>query len=126
MARPSTPAARCTGFRISRTGDHVARTPPLGRLIWIAVIAVAVIFAIQGGEYTTADLVRQKFEKRRLERAIDSIRVINDSLEKALDAALNDPATQERIAREEFGMVRGDREILYRFAEPAEPEGEKP
>jgi hypothetical protein len=25
---------------------------------------------------------------------------------------------QERIAREEFGMVRGDKEILYRFAEP--------
>jgi hypothetical protein len=24
---------------------------------------------------------------------------------------------QERIAREEFGMVRGEREILYRIAE---------
>ena len=29
-----------------------------------------------------------------------------------------DSATQERIAREEFGMVRGNKEILYRFAEP--------
>ena len=27
--------------------------------------------------------------------------------------------TQERIAREEFGMVRGDREILYRFVDTA-------
>ena len=104
----------------------MAKTPGLGRFIWIAVIAGAVIFAIQAGEYTTADLVRQRFEERRLERSIDSLRVINDSLEKALDAALNDPATQERIAREEFGMVRGDREILYRFAEPAEPEDDKP
>jgi hypothetical protein len=25
---------------------------------------------------------------------------------------------QERIAREEFGMVRGDKELLYRFATP--------
>jgi hypothetical protein len=29
----------------------------------------------------------------------------------------NDSATQERIAREEFGMVRGDKEILYRFGD---------
>ena len=29
----------------------------------------------------------------------------------------HDPATQERIAREVFGMVRGDKEILYRFAD---------
>jgi hypothetical protein len=28
-----------------------------------------------------------------------------------------DSATQERIAREEFGMVRGDKEILYRFGD---------
>ncbi|HEX6251829.1 MAG TPA: septum formation initiator family protein [Gemmatimonadaceae bacterium] len=104
----------------------MAKTPGLGRFIWIAVIAGAVIFAIQGGEYTTADLVRQRFEERRLERSIDSLQAISDSLEKALDAALNDPVTQERIAREEFGMVRGDREILYRFAEPARLEDETP
>jgi hypothetical protein len=30
---------------------------------------------------------------------------------------LTDARTQERIAREEFGMVRG-KELLYRFAEP--------
>ena len=93
-----------------------------GRLIWIAVIAGAVIFAVQGGEYTSADLVRQRFEERRLQRAIDSLRLVTDSLQRALDAALTDPETQERIAREEFGMVRGDREILYRFAEPNERE----
>ena len=29
-----------------------------------------------------------------------------------------DPKLQERIAREEFGLVRGDKELLYRFAEP--------
>jgi hypothetical protein len=26
--------------------------------------------------------------------------------------------TQERIAREEFGMVKGNKELLYRFTEP--------
>ncbi len=96
----------------------MAKDSRVGRLVWIAVITGAVIFAVQGGEYTTADLVRQRLEERELQRAIDSLQVVNDSLERALDAALHDPATQERIAREEFGMVRGDREILYRFADP--------
>ncbi|HUF65730.1 MAG TPA: septum formation initiator family protein [Gemmatimonadaceae bacterium] len=100
----------------------MAKSPRTGRVIWIAVIAGAVLFAVQGGEYTSADLVRQRFEERRLQRAIDSLRLVNDSLQRALDAALNDRETQERIAREEFGMVRGDREILYRFAEPADRE----
>jgi cell division protein FtsB len=94
------------------------RSPTVGRLIWVVVIVGALVFAVQGGEYTTADIVRQHFAKRTLERQIDSLRALNDSLERALQAALTDSATQERIAREEFGMVRGEREILYRFAEP--------
>ena len=28
-----------------------------------------------------------------------------------------DPVMQEKLAREEFGMVKGDKEILYRFLE---------
>jgi cell division protein FtsB len=104
----------------------MAKDSRVGRLVWIAVITGAVIFAVQGGEYTTADLVRQRLEERELQRAIDSLEVVNDSLQRELDAALNDPATQERIAREEFGMVRGDREILYRFAEPTAVEVEQP
>ena len=35
-------------------------------------------------------------------------------------AVATDPALQERIAREEFGFVRGDKELLYRFAEPSD------
>jgi cell division protein FtsB len=95
----------------------------LARLIWAAVILGAVIFAVQGGEYTTIDIVRQHLARRTIERQIDSLRTLNDSLERALQAALTDSVTQERIAREEFGMVRGDREILYRFAEPPDTGG---
>jgi len=32
----------------------------------------------------------------------------------------------ERIAREEFGMVRGDKEILYRFGDAPSTSGDKP
>jgi len=49
---------------------------------------------------------------------MDSLRHEIDSLAKVKKAVQADPAVQERIAREEFGMVRGNKEILYRFAEP--------
>jgi cell division protein FtsB len=55
-----------------------------------------------------------------MERQIDSLRTVLDSLQRQISAALMDLATQERIAREEFGMVRGDKELLYRFAEPSD------
>ena len=83
-----------------------------------AVVVGAVVFAIQGGEYGTWDLVRQRSKRERLAARIDSLTRIVDSLEQRKRAIRTDPAVQERIAREEFGMVKGDKELLYRFAEP--------
>ena len=75
-------------------------------------------FAVQGGEYGTADLARQQIKKRQLKEAIDSLERDIDSLTRLKRAIATDPAVQERLAREEFGMVKGDKEILYRLAEP--------
>jgi cell division protein FtsB len=86
-------------------------------LLWIAGGMAAVWFAIQGGEYGTGDLIRQHRQRARLDREIDSLTRVVDSLKRYKQRVLTDPATQERIAREEFGMVRG-KELLYRFAEP--------
>lgn len=77
----------------------------------------ALYFAVQGGEYSTADIFRQVVAKRRMTAEVDSLSRLVDSLRKTLEAIETDPAVQERIAREEFGMVRGDKELLYRFAE---------
>lgn len=90
------------------------------RLVWLAVILGAVLFALQGGEYSTRDLFRQRSRTRQMRAAVDSLQHEVDSLRRALHAIQTDPAVQERIAREEFGMVRGDKEILYRFAEPGD------
>jgi cell division protein FtsB len=90
----------------------------LKRVIWALVIAGAVAFALQGGEYSTMDLYRQHVRKRGLERRVDSLQRRVDSLGRYSKLVQSDSATQERIAREEFGMVRGDKEILYRFGEP--------
>ena len=96
-----------------------ARVSPARRLLVMAVIVGAVVFAVQGGEYGTRDLLRQRSRRARLMSAIDSLQRIVDSLAKYKHRLETDPALQERIAREEFGLVRGNKELLYRFAEPS-------
>ena len=88
------------------------------RVVVVAVLLAAGAFAVQGGEYGTTDLVRQRARKRVLRATVDSLQRTVDSLEVYRRAIVTDPAVQERIVREEFGMVRGDKEILYRFATP--------
>ena len=80
-------------------------------------------FAIEGGEYGTSDLARQRMRRTRLLSAIDTLTRQVDSLKRYKSAVATDVRLQERIAREEFGMVRGDKEILYRFAEHADTSG---
>jgi cell division protein FtsB len=88
------------------------------RLIWLAVIIAALVFAVQGGEYSSLDLVRQRRDRQRMTIAIDSLTRLVDSLRRYRDRLQRDPKLQERIAREDFGMVRGTKEVLYRFAAP--------
>ena len=91
--------------------------PKLRLLLLVLGCGAAGWFAVQGGEYGTADLIRQQRARSRLDREIDSLAKTVDSLKRHKARVLNDARTQERIAREEFGMVRG-KELLYRFAEP--------
>ena len=87
------------------------------RFVWWAVILGALYFAVQGGEYSTRDLFMLNRRTRVLTREVDSLQRQVDSLGRFLKLVKSDSATQERIAREEFGMVRGDKEILYRFGD---------
>jgi cell division protein FtsB len=89
----------------------------LKRYVWWAVIALALYFAVQGGEYSTRDLYVLDRRAGNLTRQVDSLQHQVDSLGRFLKLVRSDSATMERIAREEFGMVRGDKEILYRFGE---------
>ena len=87
------------------------------RIVWALIILAAVAFAIHGGEYSTYDLWRQRERKARLKAETDSLQREVDSLRGVARAIATDPVTQERIAREEFGMVRGNKEILYRIVD---------
>ena len=77
----------------------------------IAVLAV-------GGSTACAS---KKFVRTSVGEVNDKV----DSLGRFLRLVKSDSATQERIAREEFGMVRGDKEILYRFGEDPGTSGGK-
>ena len=96
------------------------------KLLIAAGVLGALAFAIEGGEYGTRDLLRQRERKARLAAEIDSAQRIVDSLRRYEHRLETDAALQERIAREEFGMVRGSRELLYRLAEPARPDSARP
>jgi cell division protein FtsB len=88
------------------------------KLAFWSVIVFAAYAAVQCGEYSTLDLLRQRSREAMLLGAIDSLARDVDSLKRLRQLIRNDPATQERIAREAFGMVKGDRELLYRFVDP--------
>ncbi len=90
----------------------------MGRLIFWLLAVGAMVFALQGGEYSTRDLWKQRHLKQKLTAETDSLQREVDSLRREAHAVLTDPSTQERIAREQYGMVRGDKEILYRLGTP--------
>ena len=87
-------------------------------LAWLAVLVAATLFAVQGGEYGTSDLFRQRARRAALQARVDSLQREVDSLRRYRAAIADDPKVQERIAREEFGMIRPG-ELLYRLDGPA-------
>jgi len=104
--RPGLPAPRSAGWIV-------------GRVALAAIALAGLSFAIQGGEYGTTDLIRQRSELADQRAAVQHAEHRRDSLARYLRAVETDPRTQERVAREEFGMVKPG-EILYRFAEQGE------
>ena len=93
----------------------------LRRILLLAGVVAALWFAIQGGEYSTTALFRQRAREKMLRASIDSLTHSVDSLKTLRRRLQNDPALQERVAREMYGMVRGDKEILYRFIDTTRP-----
>jgi cell division protein FtsB len=85
------------------------------RVVVAAVVFAAIMFAVQGGEWGTTDLLTARGKLGRTRAGVDSLKGEVAAL-KARKALIDTSATeQERIAREEFGMVKGEKEVLYRF-----------
>jgi cell division protein FtsB len=84
-----------------------------GRFIAVVLILGGVAFGLWGGLFSTVDWwkLKQRVESER--QAIERLEAETDSLAAWAQALESDSATQERVAREVFGMIR-DGEMLYR------------
>ena len=76
------------------------------RLIGALLTVGGLAFALMGGEYDTLDWLTLRQEIDSEQRLITELRQEVDSLSFYADAIESDSATQERVAREEFGMLR--------------------
>ena len=88
----------------------MTRTRALGIAAGVGLLALAA----WGGEYSTADwiTIRRQLDDERTKVA--DLRIEIDSLAKLAHDLETNPAVQERVAREQFGMIRNG-EVLYRI-----------
>jgi cell division protein FtsB len=78
----------------------------IGRWLGLGVLVLAILFAFRGGMFSAGDaraLAREEeaitLEVKGLQREVDSLRLFQDSLATS-------PGVQERVAREEWGVIR--------------------
>ncbi|MEO8636041.1 MAG: septum formation initiator family protein [Gemmatimonadales bacterium] len=84
------------------------------RQVGAAVIGLAILYALIGGEYSISDWLTLRSQERVEQATIADLTVAVDSLRRFAMQLETNPKLQERIAREEFGMVRSG-EFLYRL-----------
>jgi len=83
------------------------------RIAGLAGAVVLLALAAWGGEYSTGDWLTMRRQLADEREKVAGLLAEVDSLAKAARDLETNPAVQERVAREEFGMIR-DGEILYR------------
>jgi cell division protein FtsB len=86
----------------------------------LVVVLLAMVFAVQGGEFSTLDWLALRSRERTERTRVAELSRMVDSLGREAQLIERDPKVQERIARESFGMIRKG-EFLYRIVPDAEP-----
>ncbi len=89
-------------------------------VVRIVIVALAAVFALQGGEYSLWNWWELRRTEARETAVVAELKEAVDSLEKAAVAIETDPRVQERVARESFGMIKNG-EFLFRILPPSEP-----
>lgn len=84
----------------------------VGRFLFPAVLALAVYYAVFGGEYSILEVRRARGELNAARAELERLRLENDSLRAWADSLENDRWTIERLAREEHGLVREGEEVI--------------
>jgi cell division protein FtsB len=91
-------------------------------LNWFLVFALALLL-LQDifGNHGVIAMRRSQQEAAQVQRAIDQINEENSRLQDRVKALKSDPATIERIAREEMGLARPGEYIFKLPAKPGAP-----
>ena len=87
-------------------------------LLGLALLLGAAYFAIFGGEYNAFELRGVRVERALEQQRTADARLAVERQRARRDSLATDSATIERIAREQYGLIR-DGEKLYRFADTA-------
>ena len=85
----------------------------LNRTLFAAGCCALLWFAVEGGEYGTRELFRQRNYHKSLRLEVEGLEHDVDSLQKEKTLVKTSDAVLERIAREQYGMLRGSKEILF-------------
>ncbi len=80
------------------------------------VILGSLYFLLLGGEYTFLDIWRLDREQEAEIAELEAVRAEVQELQGRADSLATDSAAIERLAREQFGLIR-EGERLYRFVE---------
>jgi cell division protein FtsB len=89
------------------------------RVLFPAVLLLAVYFAVFGGEYGMAEVRQTRALAAEAAVELEALQEETRRLELRVMALEEDPRALETLARERFGMIR-DGEVLYRFAAGSE------
>ncbi len=88
------------------------------RWLVLGALLLALLFAAQGGEYSTGEWLTLRRAERTERDSVAALRRQVDSLTRWARLVETDPATQERLARELYGMIRPG-EKVYRLEREA-------
>ncbi len=85
----------------------------LSRTVFVTVLVLAGYYALFGGRYSVLEMRSAARERDQLQRQVDSLHRVNEQLTARVDSLEHDPTLLERVAREEFGMIKPG-EVIYR------------
>jgi len=76
------------------------------RWVAVAVLIAAAVFAYAGGTYSVPNYRALRREEGAAVASLQQLKREVDSLQAYRDSLATNPAVQERVAREKYGMVR--------------------
>jgi cell division protein FtsB len=108
-----------------RKADESRRDRRLVDFAIVAMLLLAAYFAVFGGESSIFDVRRLQKTEAASSASLAVRQAAIDSLQALANHIESDPVEIERVARENYGMIR-DGEILYRFREASRDTAQAP